>query len=447
LRFPLKSLSFGVSSLYRDPLFRGFFFITNVLLGIGLEQGLIKDPSIALEIYFLLGLILGLYLGFLSWRFLKSFSLNFWFIEGLLIGLLLWRETTWLFFLQGLFFGPLMLHVFLISRYRPFNDVFWHVSLGIVFGNIFLFLAKNLPHEMSILVLSLLLVGWRLRKPEVSPEEPLSLNFNIDNSCFWFFIILFYLLGGFYYSCLFVSFTISGAHFDFVSFVSYSLPVLLSLLLIRFYSYFPLFSLVMIALGLVWQFSSFHFGEVPLSFLEAGFAFVDVFSLVYILVNFERLFEVAFSFSLFPVSILLGLFLLRYFEGNLLREYQVLLTGILLMIIPSILFLRKRKVYYPASQILALPPVQEPTSTKGQDKALKEDNFDWELYHNLNLPLSKREEDVFLLLLKNYKIKEISRELKLAIGTVKSICNRIYEKLGVKSKKDLLQKYKFLLSS
>ncbi len=42
-------------------------------------------------------------------------------------------------------------------------------------------------------------------------------------------------------------------------------------------------------------------------------------------------------------------------------------------------------------------------------------------------------------LVQNKKLKEIAEDLGLAIGTIKALCNRIYEKAGVKGKKELLK--------
>jgi DNA-binding CsgD family transcriptional regulator len=70
-----------------------------------------------------------------------------------------------------------------------------------------------------------------------------------------------------------------------------------------------------------------------------------------------------------------------------------------------------------------------------------------EEYHAKALPdfkkhgLSKREEEICLLLLKGYTIKEISVQLYIAFATANNHCQSIYRKLGINSRQELFLKF------
>jgi len=54
--------------------------------------------------------------------------------------------------------------------------------------------------------------------------------------------------------------------------------------------------------------------------------------------------------------------------------------------------------------------------------------------------LSNQEKKVFNLLKKGKSNKEISSELHIEVSTVKSHLNKIYSRLGVKSRKEIIDK-------
>jgi DNA-binding CsgD family transcriptional regulator len=56
--------------------------------------------------------------------------------------------------------------------------------------------------------------------------------------------------------------------------------------------------------------------------------------------------------------------------------------------------------------------------------------------------LSKREEEICLLLLKGYTIKEISAQLYIAFATANNHCQSIYRKLGINSRQELFLKFR-----
>ena len=55
--------------------------------------------------------------------------------------------------------------------------------------------------------------------------------------------------------------------------------------------------------------------------------------------------------------------------------------------------------------------------------------------------LSNRENQVFSLLIEGRKAKDISKELGISVNTVKFFTKRIYKKLDVKSKSELIIRY------
>jgi len=67
--------------------------------------------------------------------------------------------------------------------------------------------------------------------------------------------------------------------------------------------------------------------------------------------------------------------------------------------------------------------------------------FEFKVQNSLSC-LSNREKEVFDLTLKGMKMKEASMNLFLTINTVKAHLKSIYKKLGVKSKTEMILKYK-----
>lgn len=59
-------------------------------------------------------------------------------------------------------------------------------------------------------------------------------------------------------------------------------------------------------------------------------------------------------------------------------------------------------------------------------------------------PLSGRERDVLLALGRGLTLKEIAAELGVAIGTVQSLCHRVYAKLGAHDRGSALRRYRAL---
>lgn len=61
---------------------------------------------------------------------------------------------------------------------------------------------------------------------------------------------------------------------------------------------------------------------------------------------------------------------------------------------------------------------------------------------DLSEKLTRRELQVFYLILANYKTSEIIQELNITLNTVRTYYKHIYQKLFVNSKKELLEKFK-----
>ena len=60
----------------------------------------------------------------------------------------------------------------------------------------------------------------------------------------------------------------------------------------------------------------------------------------------------------------------------------------------------------------------------------------------LKRSLTRRENQVFNLILDNRKTAEITQELKITVNTVRTYYKHIYQKMFVSSKKELLEKFK-----
>lgn len=61
---------------------------------------------------------------------------------------------------------------------------------------------------------------------------------------------------------------------------------------------------------------------------------------------------------------------------------------------------------------------------------------------DLSEKLTRRELQVFYLILANYKTSEIIKELNISLNTVRTYYKHIYQKMFVNSKKELIKKFK-----
>ncbi len=64
------------------------------------------------------------------------------------------------------------------------------------------------------------------------------------------------------------------------------------------------------------------------------------------------------------------------------------------------------------------------------------------MLENRNKPLSRREQEIFNALLTGVSNKEISEKYFISINTVKTHIKKIYFKMGLKNRVELISKFK-----
>ena len=460
-----------LSRICSDGLTRGFILTTLILLGVGLEQGLLnRAPSQNLTIWFLCGNILGLPMGAYLWGRLYPatlFPLYFWLLEGIAIVTAAWKPIGPVLFISGLIFGVLILHLFLLGKSRSLSSLIHRVGIAIITGNILLALFEKLPWPLGLAWLAIALAGWRITRPP--PEATLdetglkkAISFHDEKtrrlSWFWLFFLCFYTLGGLYYSILDHAYGLPNRMiFDLVSLALYILGILLVIFTPRnLLRYTPYLAVALMGLSIIIQISPETRSLYAYPLMDIGFGIMDCLSVSVILAFSQNLTEAAIGFALFPVSIVFGMLISQNITQNPFKDYQWALSVLFLTIIPlgfaARLFKKTQKEDRSAT-LLALPPAATTSSEKVTDPPLLEfsasnmplrpvlSNTDQVnlLRIATTLGLSDREKEVFMELVQNKKLKEIAEDLGLAIGTIKALCNRIYEKAGVKGKKELLK--------
>ena len=461
-----------LSRIFREGLTRGFILTTLILLGVGLEQGLLnRAPSGILTIWFLCGNILGLPVGVYLWGKLYPatlFPLYFWLLEGIAIVSAAWRPIGPIFFISGLIFGVLILHLFLLGKSRSLSSLIPRVGAAIITGNILLALLEKLPWPLGLAWLAIALAGWRITRPP--PEATLSepglkrgislLDENTRRlSWFWLFFLCFYTLGGLYYSILDHAQGIPNQLiFDLICLALYILGILLVIFTPRnLLRYTPYLAVALMGLSIIIQISPEAKSLYAFPLMDIGFGIMDCLSISVILAFSQNLTEAAIGFSLFPISIVFGMLISQNITQNPFKDYQWALAVLFLTIIPlgfAARLIKKTQKEDRSARLLALPPAATTSSEKVTDpsplKISASNNPSRPLPSNADqvnllriattLGLSEREKEVFMELVQNKKLKEIAEDLGLAIGTIKALCNRIYEKAGVKGKKELLKK-------
>ncbi len=460
--------------LLKDGLTRGFILTTLILLGVGLEQGLLnRTPGPNLTIWFLCGNILGLPAGIYLWQRLYPatlFPLYFWLLEGIAIVTAAWRPIGPVFFISGLIFGVLILHLFLLGKSRSLSSLIPRVGPAIITGNILLALLERLPWPLGLAWLAIALAGWRITRPP--PQATLSepglkgaISFHDEKtrrlSWFWLFFLCFYTLGGLYYSILDHAQGIPNQLiFDLISLALYVLGILLVIFTPRnLLRYTPYLAVALMGISIIIQISPEANSLYAFPLMDIGFGIMDCLSISVIVAFSQNLTEAAVGFSLFPISIVFGMLISQNITQNAFKDYQWALAVLFLTIIPlgfaARLFRKPQKEDKDkTATLLALPPatvVSEKSTTDSSPLKISGLNNPSEpvpsyadevnlLRIATTLGLSEREKEVFMELVQNKKLKEIADDLGLAIGTIKALCNRIYEKAGVKGKKELLKK-------
>ncbi len=452
------------SSLFRDSLIRGFILTTIMLLGVGLEQSLILPvPSDFMMGWFLVGNLAGLILGNLIWQRFYPQSLvplYAWQLAGLFVAVAAWKTGAWLFFMQGIVLGTLLVHLLCLSRGLDFHSLAKRIGLGIGLGNLLLMLLKYIPKPLGLVWLAVALAGWRIKRPEPDFSASGSRWENITTiSWFWAFFLCFYCLGGLYFSFLAKSAPKENQiAFGLVMLAAYLLGLMLVVGLSRFHiRVFPFLATTIMGISLILQLQARPLPLAQLSLMDLSFGIMDCFSVAFIFAFSANVFQGSIGLAIFPISIIVGLLANNRCSGNSSMECIWALGLLFIGLIPlyySITTLdkikRRRK-----RDLLALPPSINdnafPESKEAElyttNPSLSSSDSKQEEQRNANvaaiseeLALSPRERQVLQGLARRMKLKDIAGELKIATGTVKTLSSRIYEKAGVKNKKELLDK-------
>ena len=465
----------SISLFFSDSLVRGFALTYIFLLGIGLEQSLLPGPHrINHQLYFLLGNTIGLPAGAFLWTryYPKSnLPLYFWPVGGLLVGLSVWSSSGFLTLLQGLVFGSLIFHLILLGIGRPFKDIVQLVGGGLILGNLLLLCLGVFPAPLGLIWLAVALAGWRIKRPCPSSRivvEPIKLT--ISNPFIWLFLffLFFYFIGGCYFFLV---------DFLMMSFSYSLLPVLvkdliyvagiLSLLFFnkKYLGLFPYIAIIIMGIGLILILGSTPFKLCSVSMINFSFGIMDCLAVSMILSFTETLSMAVVGFLIFPIAQMIGLVVSLNFAQASLVDVQWALAILFFTLIPLLAFRATKahdrdRDHAPASP-LAEDEILPYSSNDGRFRhavVIEEDSAPnhgaietWKISSTkkaeqkrdidgiaMRFSLSRREKQVFQGLIAGKKLKEIAEELGLAIGTIKAITNRIYEKAGVRSKKELL---------
>ncbi len=438
-----------------DPLARGFLLATILLLGVGLEQGLLcQSPCKDRSLFFLVGNLLGLPLAVFIWRTFYPGSilpLLAWPLEGFLVAASAWKPLPEFSFFQGLFLGTLLLHLAMFAHGRKFSTIIEYTGVGIIAGNLALYCLKWLPAPMGLTWLAVALAACRIKRPGALPSflagRPLPSSWL---RWFWILFFGFYTLGGLYYTLL------SDANpaldqdlFDILSLVLYLVGIMVAIVMRnRLARLIPYLAITVMGLGLIMQISPATASAWSLSMMDLGFGIMDCFSIAFILCFSESMALEAMGFSIYPVSIILGMFLTGENFPRLILDYQWSLSFLFLMIIPASFCTRFLHEDPDGNQqLLALPcrPGEYPPAFVDTNIGAKMDEEGKGRSDNNGLvsqvadsiSLSEREREVFFKLSEGRKLKEIAEDLGIALGTVKALSNRIYEKAGVRGRKEL----------
>ncbi|WP_459875740.1 LuxR C-terminal-related transcriptional regulator [Desulfothermus naphthae] len=446
----------SIRRIFNDPIVRGFILTTLILLGVGLERSLLNEDTNQIgSCFFLLGNILGYPVGIWIWRFYpkSKLPLYFWQIESCLIAFTLLKGkifAPFLFFVIGLFFPLLLIHLFLLMNSDLIlKNYVKKIGIGILIGNILLFFLAKFSYPLNIIWLCIAIASWRIKRPEDNPfVRVVNSSSFLDKTYFFFLISLlfFYTIGGLYYNLL-ESFSFNSfIYFDELSYGLYILGIICTILLASIEDRMPPFLAISImGCVLLFMMPPSSISPYGIGVMDFSFGIMDAYSIAFMFFQASSFFELALGLSLYPLAILLNIISLRYgvIERNI--DIKLSLIFLFLTLIPLSLFTKKRFYKKKTSAILALPPseknkVKEIKQIPNDEEKLNR-SFDPEITQIATIiGLSDREKDVFYKLIKEKKLKEIAQELNLALGTVKALSSRIYEKAEVKNRIELKNK-------
>ncbi len=447
---------YSIRKIFNDSIVRGFILTTLILLGVGLERSLLNGDADEVETcFFLVGNIIGYLPGTWIWRLYpkSKLPLYFWQIESCLIALTLVRNKIFLlflFFIIGMLFPILLIHIFLLMNNElTLKDYIKKIGLGILIGNILLFFLKKFFYPLNIILLCIAIANWRIKRPEDNPfVKGVNSSPFLDKSYFFFLISLlfFYTIGGLHFNLL-QSFSCSSfIYFDELSYGLYILGIICAILLANMEDkVLPFLAISIMGCVLLFMMPPSSISPYGISVMDFSFGIMDSYSTAFIFFQSSSFFELALGMILYPLAILLNIIFLRYGFIEKSIDIKLSLIFLFLTLIPLSLFTKKRFHKKETSGMLALPPseknkVKEINQRPDNEEKLNR-SFDPEIAQIATiLGLSEREKDVFFKLIKEKKLKEIAEELNLALGTVKALSSRIYEKAQVKNRIELKNK-------
>ncbi len=451
-----------------------------LVLGVGLEQDLLKNPSNFLWALYITGNFVGLALGVFTYRlFPNKWASKIWLFTGLLLVSLVWKQTPVNMFGLGCCTGLLFLYLCWVFKEAPCPRVHIPVGLGITAGNILLLLLKKLPWPLGLVFTSLLFAYIQVLPSEERSETYLDNYISTFKKInFLLFLFLTNFLSGFYYSFILNEEYKSYFYYSIYTF-AYAIAVFLVLKnFSKLFRWIPVICVTLLGLSLSLQLPLDGISVSSLIIIVFIFGILDVFAVTYIFLYFQTPLEYALGFGVFLLGTILSTGL--FFHIDLTLQYQCGFLVLFFNIFPAILCTRglnrsKQKIITkdigirtPTISLINIfnHKLAESCKLKNNSKRGEQEKGTGEslghLYkekaslkiaveNDINSKelevLSKREKEVFFYLIQGYKLKDIASQMNLALGTIKSITSRIYEKLRVENKKDLLNRYKTIKKS
>jgi DNA-binding CsgD family transcriptional regulator len=253
------------------------------------------------------------------------------------------------------------------------------------------------------------------------------------------FILVFQIVSGLMYTFIMPAYQ-PVAYFAGIELIFYMLAVPAALILVR--KNFDLALVCGVILGMA-AFSLLQIQDMRLTInmsqfaMQAGAGFIDL-ALLALLLGFPNPIK-AFGIGL-------GVFCLGIFMGSIIASSfanlaePIVFTGHLVLNLSIVVLYLVGRFHYPRPV-----PAGEPASVAQPLEDLLPQADSEEISHNPRLPesirllLSDREYLVLIETLDGKNFREIAGELSIAESTVKTYMRRIYEKMGVKGKKELFQ--------
>jgi len=490
--------------LLDDPIVRGFVLTTILLLGLCLEQSLLNQPFIQnIASSFLVGNLIGYPVAIFLWRIFYqkvNIPLYSWPLEAFLVVFFALKPLPIISLVIGIVFPLLLLHLFLLAHYSvyasDFNAIILRVAFGIGLGNFLLLVFQYVPYPLGIGWLSVALAAWRIRCPSTRAIiKPFSKH-QLDKKylIFLIFLFLFYTVGGLYYELLKGLSSKNLAILDEFNYILYVVGLAASVPLARFQKeLIPFIAITIMGGALLFMTPPFNISPYSVSAMELSFGMMDSYSIAYIFSAANGLEEVSLGLGIFPFSILTNMLILNHLPPVF--DIRWGLGFLFLTLIPLSLLTRssssvrrRRKVSPPFvlptptpenntfEDILEIEKLERESlkrlsSNKGKmgcghlncdvdidadtdaevEVAIDETDTEAQI-HDQNikmdleslvqvLNLTSREQEIFALLVKGKKLKEIAKELDIALGTIKALTSRIYEKADVDNREELFKKW------